>query len=173
MEKLVGKTFWWKLFAENMDPIKKEIKEEHEEELPTQFLPSVKCEEEESQHSRCQLFTSVQILIRIYPLINVMRICDPPCLHFKPPRLHFERPPALHGSILSLESSWISTLMRIRILSQLFTLMRIRIQLPKTLRIRICIRNPDLIREVPVPVWIFTTRSPPFIQSILLILCSR
>jgi hypothetical protein len=38
-----------------MDSIKKEIKEEHEEFLPTQFLPSVKCEEEEGLHSRYQL----------------------------------------------------------------------------------------------------------------------
>jgi hypothetical protein len=42
-----------------MDPIKKEIKEEHKEFLPTQFLASVKCEEEEGQHSRYQLFTSM------------------------------------------------------------------------------------------------------------------
>jgi hypothetical protein len=41
-----------------MDPIKKEIKEEHEGELPTQFLASVKYEEEESQHSRYQLTPS-------------------------------------------------------------------------------------------------------------------
>jgi hypothetical protein len=85
-----------------MDSIKKEIKEEHEE-LPTKFLPSVKCEEEEGQHSRYKLFTSMRI--RILLLINVMRICDPLGLHFKPPRLHFERLSALHGSILSLESS--------------------------------------------------------------------
>jgi hypothetical protein len=38
---------------------------------------------------------------------------------------------ALHGFIVSLKSSWIFLLMRIR----LFTLMRIRIQLPKTMRI--------------------------------------
>jgi hypothetical protein len=38
-----------------MDTIKKEIKEEHEEELPTQDLPPIKCEEEEGQHSRYQL----------------------------------------------------------------------------------------------------------------------
>jgi hypothetical protein len=81
-----------------MDSIKKEIKEEHEEELPTQLLPSVKCEEEECKDSRYQLFTSVRILIRIHPVINVMRICDLP-------GLHFERPSALHGSLLNLESS--------------------------------------------------------------------
>jgi hypothetical protein len=40
-----------------MDSIKKEIKEEHEE-LPNQFLASVKCEEEEGLHSRYQLTPS-------------------------------------------------------------------------------------------------------------------
>jgi hypothetical protein len=37
-----------------MDATKKEINEEHEEFLPTQFLASVKCEEEEGLHSRYQ-----------------------------------------------------------------------------------------------------------------------
>ncbi len=46
-----------------------------------------------------------------------------------PPGLHFECP----RLILSLECSWILTLIRI----QLFALMRIQIQLPKTMLIRI------------------------------------
>jgi hypothetical protein len=53
-------------------------------------------------------------------LIKVMQICD-----------------LTHGSILSLHSSLILTLMRIRI--RLFTLIRIRIRLPKIIRIRMWI----------------------------------
>ncbi len=69
-----------------------------------------------------QLFTLMRI--RILLLIKVMQFCDlwptdPPVLTFEPPRLH--------DSILSLESSWILSLMRIPI----------RFQLPKTMRIHV------------------------------------
>ncbi len=85
-----------------------------------------------------QLFTSVRIRIRI-PLM-LLRYLRP--LAYRPSRpLFWASTPsfwastALQGSILSLESSCILTLLRIwvRIWMQLFTLMRIRIQLPKTI----------------------------------------
>ncbi len=79
--------------------------------------------------------------MRIRILIQVMRICD----HWStsPPRLHFERPwpKAIYGSILSLYSSWIFTLMQIWIWIQILTVMRI--QLLKVMRIGIRTRNPD------------------------------
>ncbi len=64
----------------------------------------------------------------------------PPRVHFESPRLHCERPrPSIHGSISSFSSSWIVTLIRIRI--QLFTLMWIRSLFSKTMWIH---ADPDL-----------------------------
>ncbi len=56
-------------------------------------------------------------------------------LVYRPSRPLLWASTAFHGSILSLSSFWILTLMRIRI--KLFTLTWIRIQLPKMMRIRI------------------------------------
>jgi hypothetical protein len=67
---------------------------------------------------RIQLFTLMRIRILLF--IKVMQICDRwstdhPGLYFEPLRLHCERSRPCTAQFLSLLSSWILTLVRIRI----------------------------------------------------------